>query len=164
MGVSDGAIVGLLVALKRPDLVTRLVFVAGVFHHTGWWPHVIDPKNEPPEFLESSYAELSPDGVAHYPIVVEKLSRMHQSEPSLNVDDLGAIGCRTLVMLGDDDEVRLEHGIALYRALPNAELAVIPGTSHGLLVEKSELCTAVIVDFLANDPVPTMAPIRRESE
>jgi pimeloyl-ACP methyl ester carboxylesterase len=125
---------------------------------------VIDPKNEPPDFLASSYAELSPDGVAHYPVVVEKLSRMHQTEPSLTEEDLGAIGCRTLVMLGDDDEVRLEHGIALFRALPNAELAIIPGSSHGLLVEKPKLCNTMIIDFLANDPAPTMAPIRRASE
>jgi pimeloyl-ACP methyl ester carboxylesterase len=134
LGVSDGATVGLLVALSRPDLVTRLVFVAGVFHHTGWWPHVIDPDTTPPAFLAASYAELSPDGAAHYPVVVDKLARMHQVEPTLTVDDLAAIPCRTLVVLGDDDEVILEHGIALYRALPDAELAVIPGTSHGLLV------------------------------
>jgi pimeloyl-ACP methyl ester carboxylesterase len=66
-------------------------------------------------------------------------------------------------MLGDDDEVRLEHGIALYRSLPNAELAVVPGTSHGLLVEKPKLCNATIIDFLTNDPVSTLAPIRRAS-
>jgi pimeloyl-ACP methyl ester carboxylesterase len=45
--------------------------------------------------------------------------------------------------------------------LPDGELAVIPGTSHGLLVEKPELCNAIMLDFLTNDPVPTMAPIRR---
>jgi pimeloyl-ACP methyl ester carboxylesterase len=163
LGASDGATVGLLVALRRPDLVTRLVFVAGVFHHEGWWPQVIDPDNQLPGFLAASYAEVSPDGAAHYQEVVEKLSRMHQVEPALTIEDLADIPCRTLVMLGDDDEVILEHGIALYRTLPNAELAVIPGTSHGLLVEKPSLCNTMIVDFLANDPVPTVAPIRRAS-
>jgi ribosomal-protein-alanine N-acetyltransferase len=64
-------------------------------------------------------------------------------------------------MFGDDDEVTLEHAVALYRALPEAELAIVPGTSHGLLVEKPELCNGLIVDFLVNDPVPTLAPIRR---
>jgi pimeloyl-ACP methyl ester carboxylesterase len=64
-------------------------------------------------------------------------------------------------MLGDDDEVKLEHAVALYRAIPNAELAVIPGTSHGLVVEKPELCNAIILDFLCNEPRPTLAPIRR---
>jgi pimeloyl-ACP methyl ester carboxylesterase len=64
-------------------------------------------------------------------------------------------------MVADDDEVRLEHALELYRGLPDAELAVVPGTSHGLLVEKPALCNLVITEFLARDPVPTFAPIRR---
>jgi len=161
MGSSDGAIVALLVALRRPELVTRLVVVAGPFHYAGWIPAAIDPNNVPPAFLAASYAELSPDGAEHYEVVVDKLARLHVSEPTLTVDDLATIRCRTLVMLGDDDEVILEHAIALYRALPDAELAVIPGTSHGLLVEKPALCNTMVIDFLANDPVRTFAPIRR---
>jgi pimeloyl-ACP methyl ester carboxylesterase len=68
---------------------------------------------------------------------------------------------RTLVMIGDDDEVLLEHAAELYRGLPDGELAVVPGTSHGLLVEKPALCNTMILDFLMNDPVRQMAPIRR---
>ena len=45
--------------------------------------------------------------------------------------------------------------------LAEAELAVVPGTSHGLLVEKPALCNQIIIDFLTQDPVATMAPIRR---
>ena len=88
---------------------------------------------------------------------------MHQIEPTVGIEELCTISCRTLVMLGDDDEVRLEHGIALYRGLPEAELAVLPGTSHGLLVEKPGLCNAIVLDFLCNDPATTFAPIRRAS-
>ena len=86
---------------------------------------------------------------------------MHAAEPTLTTDDLGAITSRTLVMVSDDDEVPLEHAAAMYRAIPYAELMVVPGTSHGLLVEKPELCNDVIVQFLATDPVRLMAPIRR---
>ena len=64
-------------------------------------------------------------------------------------------------MVGDDDEVRLEHAVAMYRGIPDAELMVVPGTSHGLLVEKPDLCNTVILHFLIEDPVPTVAPIRR---
>jgi len=38
LGCSDGAILALTVALRRPDLVRRLVFAAGVFHRDGWRP------------------------------------------------------------------------------------------------------------------------------
>ena len=85
---------------------------------------------------------------------------MHLEGPTLAVADLNRIGSRTLVMFGDDDEVRLEHAIELYRSLADSELAIIPGTSHGLLVEKPTLCNTLIIDF-QTDPVPTVAPIRR---
>jgi pimeloyl-ACP methyl ester carboxylesterase len=161
VGCSDGAVVALLVALMRPELVRKLVLVAGVFHHDGWAPGVIDPDQTPPEFLARLYAELSPDGPDHYPVVVAKLAEMHAREPTLTQRDLSGVRSRTLVMLGDDDEVTFEHALALYGALPDAELAVIPGASHGLLVEKPALCDTIMLEFLTNEPVQTLAPIRR---
>lgn len=64
-------------------------------------------------------------------------------------------------MLGDDDEVSLEHAIDMYRSIPDAELAVLPGTSHGLIVGKPSRCEAILIEFLTRDPVTTLAPIRR---
>jgi pimeloyl-ACP methyl ester carboxylesterase len=116
---------------------------------------------EPPAFFARLYGELSPDGPDHFDVVAAKLDRLHTEEPALTAGELANVGCRTLVMLGDDDEVVLEHAIAMYRGLAQAELAIVPGTSHGLLVEKPALCNTIIVDFLSNEPVPTMAPIRR---
>jgi pimeloyl-ACP methyl ester carboxylesterase len=144
LGCSDGAIVALVTALLRPDLVRRLVLVAGVFHRDGWHPSAVNW----PEGLD-------PDSVPG------KMARMHGAEPTLTADDLARVRSRTLVMVGDDDEVSLEHAVEMYRALPQGELAVVPGTSHGLLVEKPELCNTMAIDFLAKDPVPQMAPIRR---
>ena len=86
---------------------------------------------------------------------------MHIDSPTLAVDDLEHVESRTLIMVGDDDEVDLEHAVAMYRGIPDSELMVVPGTSHGLLVEKPDLCNNAIVQFLIEDPVPTMAPIRR---
>lgn len=161
LGWSDGAIVALLVALRRPDFVSRLVFVGGVFHHEGWLPGVIDPRNTPPDFMAVSYGEVSPDGADHWATVVDKLARLHLVEPALRRKALVAVTTRALVLMGDDDEVALDHAIDLYRGLPDAELAIVPGTSHGALIEKPELCNAIVLDFLCNDPVETLAPIRR---
>ena len=161
MGMSDGGVVALLVAKKRPDLVKRLIFVAAVFHHNGWDEGVLQPGAAPPEFMTEGYGKVSPDGKAHYAVIVKKLDAMHMSGPMLTVDDLKSIRCRTLAMFGDDDEVRLEHIIAFYRNVPDCELAIIPGTSHGLLVEKPRLCDEIMLEFLTQNPVPTMAPRRR---
>jgi pimeloyl-ACP methyl ester carboxylesterase len=161
VGCSAGAGVALVAALRRPDLVRRTVLVSGVFHRDGWVPSAIDPDASPPEVLARGYAELSPDGPDHFRIVSAKLARMNSEEPTLTASDLSGVPSRTLVMFGDDDEVTLEHAVAAYGALPDAELAVVPGTSHGLLHEKPALCNTIIVDFLTTDPVPTIAPVRR---
>ena len=163
VGVSDGAIVAVLTALRRPSSVTRLVSIAGPYHRDGWVPEAIDPANEPPEFFATSYGEVSPDGIDHFAVVAKELAAAHLDGPLLDADDLRRINCRSLVMVADDDEVTLEHAIAFYRALPRGELAVIPGTSHGLLVEKPELCHRVLLDFLLHDAVEPLAPVRRRS-
>lgn len=100
-------------------------------------------------------------GPAHLVGCSDEAARMHAEEPTLTADDLRGVACRTLVMIGDDDEVTLEHVAEFYRSLPNAELSIVPGTSHGLLVEKPDLCNTVMVEFLTTDAVPTIAPIRR---
>jgi pimeloyl-ACP methyl ester carboxylesterase len=34
-----------------------------------------------------------------------------------------------LLISGDKDDIKLEHTVALYRALPNAQLSVIPNST-----------------------------------
>jgi pimeloyl-ACP methyl ester carboxylesterase len=148
VGHSDGAPVGLLVALRRPDLVRRLVFAAGVFHHDGWIPGAIELDEETNAFFVDYYGAVSPDGPEHFPVVAERLHRMHVEEPALTPADLARIPTLTLVMVAESDEMPLEHTLRLYDGLPDAQLAVVPGTGHGLLAEKPELCNAIIVDFL----------------
>lgn len=109
--------------------------------------------------MAGMHGEVSPDGREHFEVVARKLYETHLVEPTLTAEDLGLVEPRTLVMVGDDDEVLLEHAIATYRGLPAGELAVVPGTSHGLLVEKPGLCNAIILDFLTRDAVETLAPI-----
>ncbi|OOB91788.1 alpha/beta fold hydrolase [Rathayibacter sp. VKM Ac-2630] len=158
VGWSDGAIVGLHLALRRPDLVRSLVVGAGVFHHDGWREGVLG--GEPPEFLGDAYAELSPDGREHWPIVVAKAARLHETEPRLTADDLARLDLPVLVVAGDDDEVRFEHLVAMYEALPDGELAILPRATHGALVEKPDLLARLIRDLHHPDG-NGVAPIRR---
>jgi pimeloyl-ACP methyl ester carboxylesterase len=161
VGCSDGATVALVAAVRRPDLVRSAVLVSGVFHHNGWLAGVLDLDEDAAAFLGASYGEVSPDGPGHFAVVVAKLDATHREEPTFGPADLTRVTSRVLVMYGDDDEIALEHTLGLYRGLPNAELAVVPGTSHGLLVEKPWLCNAIMLAFLTGEAGPTVAPIRR---
>ncbi|MEF2977327.1 alpha/beta fold hydrolase [Subtercola sp. YIM 133946] len=159
LGYSDGAVVALLVALRRPDLVSHLVFVSGVYSLDGWPAETLD--DEVPSFMADAYAEVSPDGRGHYEVVLAKLRRTHELGPTLTLDEVAGIRMPVLIIVGDDDDMALEHIIALYRALPQGELAVVPHASHGVLVEKPELCADLIREFLRIERPATFAPVRR---
>lgn len=167
VGFSDGATTALLVALRRPDLVQRVVMISGQFHHDGLVEGFFgdDPAADAAAMADSPlaarYAEVSPDGAAHFTVTAEKVIRMALTDPTLTTDDVARVQARTLVVCSDDDVVSLEHSIALFRALPDAELAVVPGTSHVLILEKPELLGTIVLDFLTNAPIQTRAPIRR---
>lgn len=64
-------------------------------------------------------------------------------------------------MVGDDDMMTLEHTTALYRAVPGAQLAVVPGASHLVPLEKPALVDRLILEHLSQDEVDTMMPVRR---
>jgi pimeloyl-ACP methyl ester carboxylesterase len=162
VGHSDGAVVAMLVAIQRPDLVNRLVMISGGFDKSGEAaPDAEFDVDQVVQFLGTAYGEVSPDGEAHFPVVVAKIGELMKKEPHIDVSELSRIGHRTLVMFSDDDLVTLQHAVEMFEALPNAELAVVPGTSHFLTQEKPHLVNALVLDFLTNEPVPTVAPIRR---
>jgi len=162
VGWSDGTIVALLVALARPDLVKRLVCVSGNFDVNGLKPNVVDwLKNATPQsFKEDAltfverYERASPDGPGHYPVVFEKTMKMWLAEPKIQREELARITAPTLVMAGDRDMIAPEHLLDLFRSIKDAQLCIVPGTSHELLAKKPEATNRVILEFLLTAEKP----------
>jgi pimeloyl-ACP methyl ester carboxylesterase len=149
VGHSDGAPVALVAALLRPDLVRRLVVASGVFHHEGWAPGAIYLDEESMAFFVDFHGAVSPDGPNAFPALNTKLDRMHEEEPALTGADLAGYTGPSLVMVGDDeDEIPIEHTLAFRAGLSGSQLAIVPGTGHGLLMEKPDLCNRIIIGFL----------------
>ncbi|MCF2128326.1 alpha/beta hydrolase [Strepomyces sp. STD 3.1] len=170
VGWSDGAVVALLVALARPDLVRRTVLIGANFRPAGECfvePGMLDamtPDSPDMAFFREMYEAVSPDGADHWPVVALKMIDMWRTQPALTERELGRVTAPTLVMAGDDDLMTLEHTTALYRALPDARLAVLPGASHLVPLEKPALVNGLVLDHLGQEAaVETMMPVRRRS-
>jgi pimeloyl-ACP methyl ester carboxylesterase len=162
VGHSDGAFTAMLVAMQRPELVKRIVLISGGFNKKGEAaPDMEWNVDELARFLAPAYGEVSPDGEEHFKVVATKIGEMAAVEPNLEASDLAKVTVRTLVMFSDDDLMTMAHAVEMYEALPHAELAVVPGTSHFLTQEKPDLVNELVLDFLTNDPVQLVAPIRR---
>lgn len=164
VGWSDGGIIGLLLALRRPDVLGRLVAIGANFHFEGSEPSHHDRPSPNPMFeqLRTQYEERSPDGGAHFGDVAAKSFHMFGTEPTLTVDDLAGITVPVLVMVGDDDVIPLAHTAALYESIPGAQLSIIPATSHLLPLEAPDEVARIVAAFLDRPlPVTTRLPIRR---
>lgn len=167
VGWSDGGVVALLVARARPDLVRRVVAIGANFRPgpecfvEASTLDAMTPEGPDVAFFREMYEPVTPDGADHWPVVAAKVIDMWRTQPTLTTEDLAGVRASTLVMAGDDDLMTLEHTIALYRAIPDAELAIVPGASHLVPLEKPELVNRLILDHLAQEEVETMMPVRR---
>jgi pimeloyl-ACP methyl ester carboxylesterase len=165
VGWSDGAVVAALVAIARPELVDKLVLVGQYLRLDGQRPEsraalgamMADPGGIEP--FRALHAPLSPDGPDHFPVVFAKMLHLWWHEPDVPLADLARIAAPTLIMQGDDDVVRVEHSALLARTFADAQLAVIPGTSHALPLEKPELVNRLVLDFLAAGQPRKLLPL-----
>src|SRR4029453_7498353 len=162
VGHSDGAFIAMLAGMQRPELVKRLVLISGGFNKKGEaMPDMEWDVDALEQFLGSAYGEVSPDGREHFRVVAAKIGEMAAVEPNLQASELAKVTARTLVMFSDDDLMTPTHAVEMYEALPNAELAIVPGTSHFLMQEKPQLVNQLLLDFLTNEPAQTVAPTSR---
>ncbi|HKI01424.1 MAG TPA: alpha/beta hydrolase [Thermoanaerobaculia bacterium] len=64
--------------------------------------------------------------------------------------DLARIQCPALIVAGEEDRMfPLEHSQALAAGISGARLEVVPGGSHGLVIEKPAWVAEILKDFLA---------------
>ncbi len=162
VGWSDGGNIGLIVAMRRPDLVKRLVVIGANFKYDAGLDMGLTDESPAMQMMAGAYMENSPDGPDHFEEFVTKSLVMWGSEPNMTTQDLSKISIPVLVMVGDDDAFHLSHTCEMYESIPGAQLAVIPGTSHAVPMEKpAEVARLVDEFFSCQLPVETMMPIRR---
>lgn len=150
VGWSDGAIIGLVMALKDPDRVSRVFAFAANMDPSG----VRDDTETNSTFARferqaaDDYARLSltPDNFAQFKQAIEK---MWAVEPNYTAADLATISTPVTIADGDHDEaIKFEHTHYLFRAIPNAKLVVLENASHFAMLQRPDQFNAVVLTFL----------------
>jgi pimeloyl-ACP methyl ester carboxylesterase len=106
-------------------------------------------KREQPDFvsyLREAHAHVY--GPAYWKDYLKQIATLWLTPLRYSPDDLAAITDPVLVLVGDRDGACTKEAPELFRLLPDAELAVAPGSDHGFIEAKSDLFDALSIDFL----------------
>ena len=160
VGWSDGGIIGLMLAVRRPDLVRRLV-VSGANVVPG--ARAITPEMQADlaayrarddSARQAEYARLSGDSTGGWAVVIGKLKQLwlqHPTPDELAPSDLARIRVPTLVVAGDHDAIRLDHTLEIYRGIQGAVLFILPSTGHPTFRDRAAWVNPVVREFLERE-------------
>jgi len=152
MGFSNGGQIALQIALSHPEVVRKLVIESAMFSREGADPAFWEgfdharPEDMPVE-LREEYQRVAPrpaDLTAMFQKSVDQMKSFQGWSP----EQIRSIRAPSLVLLGDRDVVRPEHGVALYRLLPHAQLAILPDTDHRAICHPPSWLPTLIAGFL----------------
>lgn len=155
-GFSLGGVVGLRVAMCHPTRVDRLV-VAAAHYRPGDRRELTEsqraaeaakmPTAADFQEMRESYTRVAPDP-SHIEQIQTKLVTMMSTFEGWTADDLRGITASTLIVLADMDMVSIDQAIEMHELIPNAQLAVIPGTTHTRLMLRTDILVPILANFL----------------
>lgn len=129
-GFSDGGIIGLLIAIKEPQLLGKLII---------------------------SGANLNPGGIKKgvllwcrlgYYITRNKLFKMMIKEPNIEIKELNKIDIPTYILVGEKDVIKQEHTELIASNIKNACLEIISNENHGSYIIHSEKIYDIIKKYI----------------
>ena len=129
-GFSDGGIIGLLLAIHHPDLLSKLII---------------------------SGANINPDGVKRFFFVLMKIGyfftrsnklKLMLTQPDIPEEDLFTITTPTLVLAGRHDVIKESHTKLIASSISGSVLRILPGESHTSYVLHNEKLYGIIKSFI----------------
>jgi len=157
VGWSDGAIIALMLAARHPAQVRRVVASGANYSPDGLFPEALAQLQQAAAVDAYNAAEraealrLNPGGEAQMLSVGAKLEQLWLHSPDaseLSPAILATIARPVLVMAGDHDEIRIEHTLEIFRALPQAALLIVPDSGHNVFNEQPQLAQQAVLAFL----------------
>lgn len=121
IGFSDGAIISLILSMKHPEVLERMVLL-GV-------------NLKPSDFTDESYQYIKET----YEATKDPLFKLMLEQPNIELYDVKSIQVPTLVVGAENDIYRPELFTELQEALPKAELIIMQGHDHGSYIIEQDI-------------------------
>jgi pimeloyl-ACP methyl ester carboxylesterase len=151
VGWSDGAIIGLDIAIRHPERLTKLFAFAANSDPSG----VKDIEKSPvfTAFIERArkeYEKLSPTP-KEYDAFVAQITKMWETQPHFTDADLAGIKVPTWIVDADHDEaIKRENTLYMADHIPDSGLLLLPETSHFAFIQDPALFNDAVLHFLAH--------------
>jgi len=180
VGASMGGVISQIVAVKHPHRVRSLTLVCTACRNHPWrqellqsWAKTAEEKGmievgkEAAQWVMSprSFRRLVPAFTWMGPLAAlrPRHSFVSQIDAILNtredlVDELSTITAPTMVIVGNQD-ILTPRGDSeeIAERIPNAELVVISGAAHGLMMEHSSTFNKILIEFLQRTELARVA-------
>jgi pimeloyl-ACP methyl ester carboxylesterase len=155
-GFSDGAITLLYFARRHPERIRSLI-LAGAQYTNDERTLALLAKMTPerismrlPEWA-ARLAELhdSHHGPGYWQQLMRQMQPIWPTQPDLTLGQLAEIAAPTLLIAGERDGFgHIDQQVAMRRAIPHAELCILPAASHYVVNDQPELFQLAALNFL----------------
>jgi pimeloyl-ACP methyl ester carboxylesterase len=156
-GYSLGGMVSLELATRHPELAGRLVLASVPSRLDGYHPGTRPGTAEPDwgrlptaadaQMMKDDYRQVAPDP-GHFQQHLARTSALVAAFQGWSAGQLAAVRSPTLLIIGDNDFVRIDHAAEMLGIIPGAQLAVLPGTRHMEIMRRTDQVLAMVLPFL----------------
>jgi pimeloyl-ACP methyl ester carboxylesterase len=153
VGWSDGAILGLDIAIHHPERLTKLFAFAANSDPSG-----VADISKSPVFnayiarAEKEYENLSATPT-QYKAFLDQISKMWETQPNFTKADLAGIKTPTWIVDADHDEaIKRENTEFMAAQIPGAGLLLQPEVSHFSFLQDPQQFNNDVLHFLAHVP------------
>ena len=143
LGFSNGGTTCLQIAIRHPQIIHKLVIISSNYQREGMLPGMLEGMrhatlHDMPVQLREAYLEVAPDK-NQLQVMFEKDRDRMIYFTDIPDEALRSIKAPSLLMVADRDVMTVAHVLKMSQLIPDARLAVLPGT-HGSFI--GEICSA----------------------
>jgi pimeloyl-ACP methyl ester carboxylesterase len=150
VGWSDGATIGLILAMQYPSRITSVFAFGGSMDPSG----AKDVSPSMPIIMrvfgraKKDYARLSQEP-GNFETMRKAMMELMATEPNYRASQLATIRTRVAIVVGEHDEfIKPAHTDYLVVAIPGARKIVLPGVSHFAMLQRPADFNRAMLQFL----------------